>query len=1221
MLILCGVFFLLPFILRGAREAVDGIKNDVADWLPKSFQETTELNYFREHFVGDQFVVVSWEGCTDRDPAYKWFYDKVKEESLAGEKLDLERLALMDKASQEYADLKEEIEARQWATELGLQTTGTYYENWGLYKEKWLQGKNKQWYFVRQDGSVFRWSGQNNLIDGASRFFKRFLNGQNEAIGTFVKRFGEEKNNRFYNSPELLCARFFVDIITGPDIFERMAGPDGTMKVGNYKSDDLASFQAEVETHKRLTGVLFGPTPTPDFNWTYESLLTVVPQDTSSLLDENSKPVFEAFVSGLVAQTFAGDIEKLRTAPQSTQLEHWYYLWRKMEIPAPPRQTCFVVTLNDPVLDELARVVGRPVLGKPRGRILEIASGSCGIEPNHLHIGGPPVDNVAIDEEGSITLFRLVGLSAVIGMGLAWICFRSIPLTLMVFFVGGVSAIMSLAIVWYAGTTMDAILMTMPSLIYVMGLSGAVHVVNYYREAVAEHGEEHAADIAAKNGLWPSFLCASTTAIGLASLCTSDLTPINKFGTYSAIAVMATFVLLFTYLPASLTIWPTTKKRARRDVEHSNENKAVVAWNSEKSIWDGYCKFIIRHHRLVIVATIIFMICTSLGVGKIQTSVQLLKLFRNDARILDDYRWMESKLGKLVPMEVLLHVDGDLSLRPHELPAPEQITNEQYLAIDLKLDLLQRIELSDRVRRYILQVYGDESPDPERRVIGNVMSTDLTTPLKWAVDSQEFGARSRISTNSELEFKRDALHDQDFLRVDKSTNEELWRISLRLAALNDLDYGQFISEIKTVVEPVLAAYRYRMIVLKEMHKIYNNREQGKLLVIGRAPFRKRNPDDPEPHIGLAADGEVDQTALFVNTFRDLLENSAFIRKGNLRRLTWLDPEQLKDNPLSEDKWKQLDEYDCVVVVGEHPLVDQERVKKYAKSLIVASDYKYIIDKESKEAMSGMMTANERKAEGDENSLVKATYTGIVPIVYKAQRALLQSLIQSMISSFVSISLIMMVLLRPWGRRLTFGNALSFRAGFYSMLPNVFPIIVVFGIMGHAGILVDIGSMMTASVALGIAVDDTIHFLTWFRRGIADGLERNDAILYGFRRVGTSMVQTSLIAGLGLSAFAFSTFMPTQRFGMLMLVLLFTAVAGDLICLPAILSSRLGKAFCNVVPTKKIDDSPDEIGGSAATQALSSAVNGDSTSDRPATTGNQVEAPHMLQFQKRLSDQQ
>ena len=101
-------------------------------------------------------------------------------------------------------------------------------------------------------------------------------------------------------------------------------------------------------------------------------------------------------------------------------------------------------------------------------------------------MGGPPVDNVAIDEEGSITLVRLVSFSIALGLGLSFLCFRSISATIMVFFVGGIAAIISLAYVWWLGSSVDAIMMSMPSLVYVLGLSGAAHIINYYREAVDE---------------------------------------------------------------------------------------------------------------------------------------------------------------------------------------------------------------------------------------------------------------------------------------------------------------------------------------------------------------------------------------------------------------------------------------------------------------------------------------------------------------------------------------------------------------------------------------------------------------------------------------------------------------------------------------------------------------------------------------------------------------
>jgi multidrug efflux pump subunit AcrB len=109
-------------------------------------------------------------------------------------------------------------------------------------------------------------------------------------------------------------------------------------------------------------------------------------------------------------------------------------------------------------------------------------------------------------------------------------------------------------------------------------------------------------------------------------------------------------------------------------------------------------------------------------------------------------------------------------------------------------------------------------------------------------------------------------------------------------------------------------------------------------------------------------------------------------------------------------------------------------------------------------------------------------------------------------------------------------------------------------------MVDIGTMMTASVAMGIAVDDTIHFLTWFRRGLDQGQSRQRAILLAYQRVGTAMVQTTLIGGLGLSIFALSTFTPTQRFGTLMLAMLMAALVGDLVFLPALLASPLGRVF-------------------------------------------------------------
>jgi multidrug efflux pump subunit AcrB len=180
---------------------------------------------------------------------------------------------------------------------------------------------------------------------------------------------------------------------------------------------------------------------------------------------------------------------------------------------------------------------------------------------------------------------------------------------------------------------------------------------------------------------------------------------------------------------------------------------------------------------------------------------------------------------------------------------------------------------------------------------------------------------------------------------------------------------------------------------------------------------------------------------------------------------------------------------------------------------------------------------------------------MIPLVYKTQRELLISLKESIMWATVLIAFVLMFVLK------------SPIAGLISMIPNVFPIVIIFGSLGWLNIKVDIGIMMTASVALGVAVDDTIHFLTWFRRGIAKGYDRTQSVMLAYDRCATAMMQTTLIGGLGLAVFATSTFTPTQQFGYLMISMLGAALIGDLLLLPALLVSPLGKFFSNGAPAQ------------------------------------------------------
>ncbi len=92
-------------------------------------------------------------------------------------------------------------------------------------------------------------------------------------------------------------------------------------------------------------------------------------------------------------------------------------------------------------------------------------------------------------------------------------------------------------------------------------------------------------------------------------------------------------------------------------------------------------------------------------------------------------------------------------------------------------------------------------------------------------------------------------------------------------------------------------------------------------------------------------------------------------------------------------------------------------------------------------------------------------TGAVPVFYRAQMALLDSLVNSLALTFVLIAITLMLHMR------------SIRAGLLSGVLLVLPVAVVFGLMSWFGQVLDIGTMLTGSIAIGIAVDDTLHLIT------------------------------------------------------------------------------------------------------------------------------------------------
>ena len=132
----------------------------------------------------------------------------------------------------------------------------------------------------------------------------------------------------------------------------------------------------------------------------------------------------------------------------------------------------------------------------------------------------------------------------------------------------------------------------------------------------------------------------------------------------------------------------------------------------------------------------------------------------------------------------------------------------------------------------------------------------------------------------------------------------------------------------------------------------------------------------------------------------------------------------------------------------------------------------------------------------------------------------------------------------------------FKIGLISVLPNLFPIIVVVGGMGWVGLPINIATAMIASVSLGLTVDSSIHYLSEFQR-VRQYLSLHDALEHTHQRIGRAMVFSNLALVVGFSVLTFSHFMPLVYFGILVSLAMLGGLAGNLVLLPLLLRWAVG----------------------------------------------------------------
>ena len=261
--------------------------------------------------------------------------------------------------------------------------------------------------------------------------------------------------------------------------------------------------------------------------------------------------------------------------------------------------------------------------------------------------------------------------------------------------------------------------------------------------------------------------------------------------------------------------------------------------------------------------------------------------------------------------------------------------------------------------------------------------------------------------------------------------------------------------------------------------------------------------------------------------------------------------------LTKKSYKTLTENDKnYIIPGEKNILDQtlfsfETADPNTRKLVVDDDWQMarltvsLVTKGSKEynpfndqiKLTAEKVFKEYK-KGNPN--LKVHSTGMVPLMYKMTENISISQIQSFGIIVGVISILFLFLFK------------SFTLGLLALIPNLFPILVILGLTGHFGIPLDSDTLLVVPIAIGLAVDDTIHFLMHYQTLREEGADVGTALDKSCREVGHALIYTSFVLSLGFLAFTLSASKPFTYFGILSSLSIFTALLADLFLLPTII---------------------------------------------------------------------
>ena len=406
--------------------------------------------------------------------------------------------------------------------------------------------------------------------------------------------------------------------------------------------------------------------------------------------------------------------------------------------------------------------------------IQNAADQTQGLSRNELRLAGTVVEAFAVDASAEASLKKLVLPSSILGVFVAWACLKHLRRTIVVFVLAGLGQLLAVAMVYYTGNKFSAVLIVLPTLIFMLTLSGAVHLMNYYSECSLREADYVGAR-AMLLGWKPCALSGITTMLGMGSLWASQLAPIRQFGLYSAVGLGIATVVLLLGFPVFADWFCRSKVERRngfapkRSPGNGSSKGLPGSGRLEHKLRYGYLHWLNRNATWVSAVGILVLVAAGAGLTQLKASTKFSDMFPTESKTNRDMAWIEQHVGPIATVEVLL-----------------------YFPADSASHSLDRAEWVSKVSEKLLTV-------PE---VGGVLSAVTFLPT-WSNASTARATAKRALLRRSIDEVMPNLERQGL--VSRASHGDTWRVLAKVSATSDQDYGQLTRIVASATQSVIQA--------------------------------------------------------------------------------------------------------------------------------------------------------------------------------------------------------------------------------------------------------------------------------------------------------------------------------------------------------------------------------------------------------------------------------